>query len=148
MEVNINEKKTKLLTVADDVVLIYNNFEDLQQILEDLTATSQHKKLKINLSKTKIKTKYRRQQTNFHFFSPFRVGQRIFIPGIVYQTIQRKPKADKDRKIGLARAASGKLSNHVKNKKIFIKFQSRIFSIRLLPVLIYGAQSTFTQTNL
>ncbi|PIK40846.1 hypothetical protein BSL78_22307 [Apostichopus japonicus] len=52
--INVNGEKLNHLRFADDIVIIANNFNEMESMLQDLDIASRKRGLKMNMKKTKV----------------------------------------------------------------------------------------------
>lgn len=137
----INGERLNNLRYADDIVLITDNFIDLQEMVQELAEASQKIGLEMNINKTKIMTNNQEDRRDIVINDTVieRVDKYIYL-GHEIRVGKENQEAEVRRRITAGWSAFGKL-NQVWKTKIPLELKAKVFNQCVLPAMTYGTET-------
>jgi hypothetical protein len=137
--VDINGERLNNLRFADNIILITNDFTQLEKMLSELIEKGEEAGLEINLSKTVLisnvteipELKVREQSVK-------RAQEAVYLGQII--SFEDKMGKELDRRISIGWTKFWSLK-HILKGNLNIRLKSRIFNACIIPALTYGAQT-------
>lgn len=137
--------KIDRLRLADDIVLISKDPEELKEMIQQLNEASISIRLKMNINKTKILSPTYIQLT-LSSEAIENVEEYIYL-GHAIKLGKDNQKLATARRIGIIWAAFGRLKHILKNPEIPINLNRKVYDTCILHVVTYGLETTNHKTQ-
>lgn len=137
----INGERLNNLRYADDIVLITDNFIDLQEMVQELAEASQKIGLHMNINKTKVMTNNQEDRRDIIINEKVieRVDKYVYL-GHEMKVGKENQEAEVKRRVTAGWSAFGKL-NQVWKTKIPSELKAKVFNQCVIPAMTYGTET-------